>query len=114
MARVRFLAATLLGLAGSFYVAEFMCGLDSVTIFTVLFGAVCLVVTTLMLDEVRFADHAAGIMALLALWVAQAGGGRIFLPYTLALMTLSCLAAAGCIWLVFRDWFVTQTSQQPE
>ena len=103
MYRVRFRMASLLGLAGLLYVAQFVCGLDATTMLLVLFGAACLAISTLMFKNLQFADYAGGIIALAGLWAADAEIGRIPVLLNLALLALDLLVAAGCLYLVFKD-----------
>ncbi len=102
MDRVRFRTASLLGLVGLIEVAECVCGFDPLTMITVLLGAACLAVSTLMFKNVQVGDYMGGILALLGLWAADAGMARIPLLLTALLMLLEVFAVAGCFYLELR------------
>ncbi len=102
MDKLRFRAGSLLGLAGLLYVAHLVDGLDAATMLTVLLGAACLAISTLMLQDRQAADYAGGIAALAGLWAAAAGLGRVPLLLSVVLTALDVLVAAGCFYLVMR------------
>ncbi len=103
MDQVRFRTASLLGLAGLLHVAQFVCGLDAMTMITVLLGTAYLAIGTLMFNNIKSADYAGGVMSLAGLWVANAGVGRIPLILSIVLIALDMLVVAGCFYLVFKD-----------